>query len=98
MPDGDAASMHWLVPELSLQTQLRQEMDRRAAAHLSRDALAELADKLIVDWYRHAELIDALLGRVRCMEVEMALMSAPPARREPSPEHYEWARQLFPKG
>ena len=89
--------MHWLVPQLDLQTQLRQEVDRRTAAHLSRDELAALTDKLIVDWYHQNKLIDNLLGRVRRMEVDLALRDAKPSTPEPADEHYEWARQLFPK-
>lgn len=85
----------WLTPQLDLHTQLRQEQDRRAAARLSRDELAILIDKLILDWYTHSNLIDNLLGRVRCLEVELALSSAPPASTEPSDEHYRWAAELL---
>lgn len=85
----------WLTPQLDLHTQLRQEQDRRAAARLSRDELAILIDKLILDWYTHSNLIDNLLGRVRCLEVELALSSAPPASTEPSEEHYRWAAELL---
>jgi len=63
----------WLTPQPEPHTQLRQEQDRRAAAKLSRDELSILADKLIVDWYTHSALIDSLLRRVRCLEVELAL-------------------------
>ena len=97
MPNDASEPMHWLVPQLDLQTQLRQEVDRRAAAHLSRDELAVLADKLIVDWYHHIELIDNLLGRVRRMEVDLALRDAKPSKPEPADEHYQWAKQLFPE-
>jgi hypothetical protein len=97
MSNDETASTHWLIPQLDLQTQLRQEVDRRTAAHLSRDELAVLADKLIVDWYHHSELIDNLLGRVRRMEVDLALRDAKPSRPEPSEEHYKWAKQLFPE-
>lgn len=63
----------WLTTQPEPHTQLRQEQDRRAAAKLSRDELSILADKLIVDWYTHSTLIDSLLRRVRCLEVELAL-------------------------
>ena len=87
--------MNWLTPQLDLHTQLRQEQDRRAAARLSRDEIAILADKLIIDWYTHSKLIDNLLGRVRCLEVELALSSAPASpSTEPSAEHYRWAAEL----
>lgn len=63
--------MPWLTAQPEPHTQLRQEQDRRAAAKLSRDELSILADKLIVDWYAHSTLIDGLLRRVRCLEVEV---------------------------
>ena len=86
--------MHWLTPNLDLHTQLRQEQDRRAAAHLSRDDLAVMTDKLIVDWYLHDNLINNLLRRVRCLEVELALSSAPASSTDPTAEHYRWAAEL----
>lgn len=97
MPNDDAfsTSMDWLVPELSVSTQLRQEVDRRAAANLSRDELAILTDKLIVAWYMHNELINNLLGRIRHLEVDVALSTAQPSTPEPSQEHYEWAKELL---
>jgi hypothetical protein len=97
MANEDAAlpSTHWLVPELDLQTQLRQELDRRTAAKLSRDELSVLVDKLIVDWYHRSALLDNLLGRIRSMEVEMALLMAKPSPAAPTEEHYEWAADLL---
>ena len=83
----------WFLPELSVPTQLRQELDRRAAAKLSRDELSVLADKLILDWYKHSALIDRLLGRVRQMEVERALQNAKPLGPA-TEEHLEWVRHL----
>jgi hypothetical protein len=86
----------WFIPDLSLPTELQMEADRRAAAKLSRDELNILADKLICDWYQQRELIDRALGRVRHLEVELALAGPPvPARREPEPQHLEWARELL---
>ena len=97
MASEDAAvpSMHWLVPQLDLQTQLRLELDRRTAAKLSRDELSTLIDKLIVDWYHRSALIDNLLGRIRSMEVELALLTAQPGPAAPTEEHYEWAADLL---
>jgi hypothetical protein len=97
MASEDAAvpSMHWLVPQLDLQTQLRLELDRRTAAKLSRDELSVLVDKLIVDWYHRSALLDNLLGRIRSMEVEMALLMAKPSPAAPTEEHYEWAADLL---
>lgn len=84
----------WFVPKLSVTSQLHQEVDRRAAARLSRDELAILTDKLIQDWYHHTALIDSLLGKVRSMEVKLALSSAPKLG-EPKEEHFTWAKQLL---
>lgn len=94
----DIPDMHWLVPQLDLHTQLRQEQDRRAAAKLSRDELSIRIDKLITDWYTHTKLIDNLLGRVRCLEVELALAQSPPTTANntaPKDYHYEWAAELL---
>ena len=85
----------WFIPTLSLPTELRMEADRRAAAHLDHHSLNALADKLICNWYQQRKLIDRLLGQVRHMQVELALASAPPAKREPEARHLEWARELL---
>lgn len=97
MASEDAAlpSMHWLVPQLDLQTQLRLELDRRTAAKLSRDELSVLVDKLIVDWYHRSALVDNLLGRIRSMEVELALLMVEPGPADPTEDHYEWAAELL---
>lgn len=89
--------MAWLTGELSLPSQLHQEMDRRAAAKLSRDELSILVDRLITDWYRHTTTIDALLGKVRHLQVEVALSSGVQGIPPPSPEHYELAKELGAK-
>ncbi len=90
MADPDA----WLSGELTLASQLHQEVDRRAAAQLSRDDLSILADRLIVEWYRHSAMLDSLLGKVRHLQVELALSRATPFPSEPTPEHYRWAKEL----
>ena len=82
--DTKPAKSHWLVPELSLQMQLRQEVDRRTATSLSRDEQAILLDKLIVAWYHHTVLVDNLLGRIRSMEVQLALSTATPGPAAPT--------------
>ena len=89
-----ADDMAWLTGELSLPSQLHQEMDRRAAAKLSRDELSILVDRLITEWYRHTTTIDALLGKVRHLQVELALSSGIQGIPSPSAEHYEMAKQL----
>lgn len=101
MSDGSVPyklDMHWLVPDLTLEVQLRRERDRRAAAHKSLDELAVIADKLIVDWYQHTTLIDNLLGRVRVLEVELALAQKPETNATslaPKDYHYKWAAELL---
>lgn len=85
----------WLIPDLSLATQASMEIDRRRAAHLGIEELAALADTLICDWYRQRQIIDSALGRVRHLEVEVALLKCPPARREPEPQHWRWAKELL---
>ena len=90
-------SMAWLTGELSLPSQLHQEMDRRTAAKLSRDDLSILVDRLITDWYRHTATIDALLGKVRHLQVEVALSSSVQGVPPPSPEHYEMVKELGTK-
>jgi len=87
--------MSWFDPELSLTHQLRQEMDRRAAAHLSRDELAVLVDKLILDWYKHDAAAGELLKRIVKLETEIALSKCAPSTPGPSPEHIQWAQDLM---
>lgn len=60
--------------------------------------LHELADRLIVDWYRQQTLLEQCLKRVRVLEVELALASAPPARVGPDEEHLRMARELLSEG
>lgn len=84
-----------MIPELSLSVQLEQEMDRRAAARMSRDQLHEKMDELIQSWYLQHELINRLLGRVRMLEVQAALGEPVPARRSPEERHVQWAKELM---
>ena len=88
------ANEHWFIPELSLPRQLEREIDRRHAARMNRDELSILVDKLIVDWYRQNELVDRLLGKVRQLQVEVALSAAPPANGEISDTHMLMAKEL----
>ena len=83
-----------MVPTLSLETQLSRALDRRTAAHLCRDDLSILADGLIVQVYGQKALLDALLGRVRHLEVELVLRDARPLQ-PPSEEHQQWAREVL---
>lgn len=86
----------WFIPTLSLPTELDMEIDRRKAAGLSPHELNMLVDKLIVDWYKQRELIDRALGKIRQLQVELALAGPPmPASREPEPQHLEWAKELL---
>ena len=89
---------NWLDPSLSLCTEFHQEYDRRAAAHMNQHQLHELADKLIVDWYRQQTLLAQCLKQVRILEVKLALASAPPARHGPDEQHLRMARELLSEG
>jgi hypothetical protein len=84
----------WLIPELSLASQCNQEIDRRQAVRLSHQDLQALADRLICDWYLQRNLIDRCLGRVRQLEVEVALAQSEPIG-EPEPCHYAWAHEIL---
>ncbi len=85
----------WYTPDLSLATQCQQEIDRRRAVQLDQQDLQMLADKLICDWYINRELINRCLGRVRALEAQLALASAPPSRQVPSQCHFKWAREII---
>jgi hypothetical protein len=85
----------WLVPQLSLATQLEQELDRRKAAKLSHHELSGLVDTLICKWYHNQELINRLLRRVQQLEVKIALAESKPSNPEPSAQHYQWAQDLL---
>jgi hypothetical protein len=84
-----------MVPTLSLERQFNRDLDRRTAAHLCRDDLSILADGLIVQAYNQKALIDALLGRVRCLEVELVLARDAKPAQPPSEEHQQWAREML---
>lgn len=85
----------WLNPELSLQTEARQELDRRAAVKLDHQDLQQLTDTLIVQWYRQQQIIGCAMKRVMQLELEVMLAEAEPMDRSPSPEHYRMARELL---
>ena len=86
----------WLIPELSLQSELEMECDRRAAARLSRDQLAGKIDELIQAWYMQHALINRMLGEIRQLEVKLALAGPPvPSKREPEQRHLDWAQELL---
>lgn len=83
-----------MVPDLSLPSQLQMECDRRAAARLPLEQLAVRTDELIQSWYHQQDLINRLLGRVRHLEVKLALSGAQPLG-EPTAEHRRWAAELL---
>ena len=86
----------WLIPELSLPTQLEMECDRRAAARLGRDELAGKIDELIQAWYMQHSLINRMLGEIRQLQVKLALAGPPvPSKREPEQRHLDWAQELL---
>ena len=85
-----------MIPQLSLQSELEMECDRRAAARLSRDQLAGKIDELIQAWYMQHALINRMLGEIRQLEVKLALAGPPvPSKREPEQRHVEMARELL---
>ena len=88
-------SAAWLIPSLSLQSELHQEMDRRIAARIDKDTLHVLADELIVQWYQQQSIIDRALGRVRQLEVELALCDALPSDGHVSDVHMHMAQELM---
>ena len=86
----------YLCPTLSLPTQLEMELDRRAAARMSRDQLAEKLDEAIQSWYLQSAMLNGALGEIRQLQVKLALAGPPvPAKRGPEPKHVAWARELL---
>lgn len=93
---GSAMASHgWWIPDLTLETQLSRALDRRTAAHLCRDDLSILVDRLIVQTYDQKVLIDSLLGRVRQLEVELVLARDSRPSPQPSSTNRQWARELL---
>jgi hypothetical protein len=88
-------SNNWMVPTLSLETELSRALDRRTAAHLCRNDLSIVVDDLIMRAYGQKALIDSLLGRVRCLEVELVLARDARPLQLPSDEHQRWAREVL---
>ncbi len=84
-----------MVPTLSLETELSRALDRRTAAHLCRNDLSIVVDDLIMRAYGQKALIDSLLGRVRCLEVELVLARDARPLQPPSDEHQRWAREVL---
>ena len=88
----------FLAPTLSLPTQLEMEKDRRAAARMSRDQLAEKMDEMIQSWYMQHQMINGMLGAIRQLQVQVALAGDPkPAKRGPEPKHVAWAAEMITK-
>jgi hypothetical protein len=84
----------FLAPTLSLPTQLEMELDRRAAARMSRHQLLAKTQELIESWYLQSAMLNGALGEIRQLQVKLALAGPPtPSKREP--EHVEWARELL---
>jgi len=78
---------------LSLARQCEMEVDRRAAARMSRDELAQRCDELIQAWHQQQNMIRELQRKAANLQVELALKGAPPLG-EPKDEHHLWAREL----
>jgi hypothetical protein len=86
----------YLCPTLSLPTQLEMELDKRAAAKMSRLQLLAKTQELIESWYMQSAMLNGALGEIRQLQVKLALAGPPvPAKREPEPQHHEWARELL---
>jgi hypothetical protein len=86
----------FLAPTLSLPTQLEMELDKRAAARMSRQQLLAKTQELIESWYMQSAMLNGALGEVRQLQVKVALAGPPvPARRGPEQRHVEWAMELL---
>ena len=97
---GNCAALmdSYLCPTLSLPTQLEMELDKRAAARMSRDQLVAKTQELIESWYMQSAMLNGALGEIRQLQVQLALAGPPvPAKRGPDPEHYVMARQVLAK-
>jgi hypothetical protein len=88
-------SRHWLTPQLSLLKEAKRELDRRNAVKLSHHELQMVADKLIVDWYTHRELVNRLLAKVQELEVRLVLADANPSDADNWREYLEMAEELL---
>lgn len=87
--------LKWLDPTLSLSMELQQEQDRRAAVRLTHHELQELADGLIVHWYRHQTLLEQCLKQVQILELQLLIARAEPADEDFDDWHLEMARELL---
>jgi hypothetical protein len=86
----------FLAPKLSLPTQLEMELDKRAAARMSRQELLAKTQELIESWYMQQAMLNGALGEVRQLQVKVALAGPPtPARRGPEERHVQWAMELM---
>ena len=66
-----------------------------ALRNLPRHELLAHGDQLIRDWYRHREIIDRALGRVRHLEVALVLAQMVPSDGHVSEVHLQMARELM---
>jgi hypothetical protein len=82
---------------LSLSSCFEMERDRRAAAHMSRDQLAERCDELIQAWHQQQHLIIELQRKAANLQVELALKGAP-VFGGVSDEHRQMARKVLGTG
>jgi hypothetical protein len=85
------------IVDLSLSRELQREQDRRAAVRLDHQDLQILADKLICDWYANQTVIDSAFRHIAELQVQLALATAKPSRRDPESRHFQWARDLLGK-
>ena len=72
------------------------ELDKRAAAKMSRHQLLAKTQELIESWYLQSAMLNGALGEIRQLQVKLALAGPPvPAKREPEPQHVQWAMELL---
>jgi hypothetical protein len=76
---------------------MEMEIDRRAAARMSRDELAIKTDELIQAWYQHREAIQRASREIAGLQYKLALAEAPctMGQNPPQAEHYRWAQEVL---
>jgi hypothetical protein len=76
---------------------MEMEIDRRAAARMSRNQLAERVDDLIQAWYQHAAAIQRASREIAGLQCKLALAETPctMGQNPPRAEHHEWAREVL---
>jgi len=86
----------WFAPVLSLPSQLQMEIDRRAAARMSRDQLAVKVDDLIQVWYQQTAAIQRASREIAGLQCKLAIAETPctMGQNPPRAQHYQWAQEV----